>query len=220
MKLMSGKKVLCASVCVSLALLSGCSTVNPYTGQEQTSDATIGSAVGALGGAAIGVLAGGGRGALIGAAVGGATGGLIGNSFDKENSELRQRLVGTGVQVQQNGHDIQLIMASDVTFSTGQAGIRPDFYPVLDSVSTILRKYNRTSIIITGFTDNVGNAAYNQGLSEQRALSVGDYLGARGVNPNRIFTEGRGKRDPVASNASAEGRSLNRRVVVTLRPMA
>jgi outer membrane protein OmpA-like peptidoglycan-associated protein len=220
MKMTSRKKALCAALCISATLLSGCSTVNPYTGQEQSSDATIGTAVGALGGAAIGVLAGGGRGALIGGAVGAVTGGLIGNSFDKENDELRQRLVGTGVQIQKNGHDIQLIMASDVTFPTGQAGIREDFFPTLDSVATVVRKYNKTSVIITGFTDNVGNAAYNQTLSEQRAQSVGDYLSSRGVNPNRIFTEGRGKRDPIASNATPEGRGLNRRVVITLRPVA
>ena len=220
MKMTSSKKVLCAALCASMTLLAGCSTVNPYTGQEQSSDATIGTAVGGIGGAAIGLLAGGGRGALIGGAVGAVTGGLVGNSFDRENEELRQHLVGTGVQVQKNGNDIQLIMASDVTFPTGQAGIREDFFPTLDSVAIVIRKYSKNSVIITGFTDNVGNAAYNQGLSEQRALSVGDYLTAHGVNPNRIFTEGRGKRDPIASNATAEGRGMNRRVVITLRPTA
>ncbi len=219
MQVAPGKKVLCASLCVSMALLTGCSTVNPYTGQSQTSDATIGTTMGALGGAALGAFAGGGRGALIGGAVGAVTGGLIGNSFDKENAELRQQLVGTGVQVQKNGNDIQLIMASDVTFATGQASIRQDFYPVLESVATVIRKYNKNNVIVTGFTDSVGNAAYNQGLSERRAQSVGDYLSAHGVNPNRIFAEGRGKRDPIASNATAAGRAMNRRVVVTLRPM-
>jgi outer membrane protein OmpA-like peptidoglycan-associated protein len=220
MKMTSRKKVLCASLCISMTLLTGCSTTDPYTGQQRSSDATIGTAVGALGGAAIGVLAGGGRGALIGGAVGAAAGGLIGNNMDRENEELRQHLVGTGVQVQKNGNDIQLIMASDVTFATGHAGIREDFFPTLDSVAIIVRKYDRNSVIITGFTDNVGNAAYNQGLSEQRALTVGDYLTAHGVNPNRIFTEGRGKRDPIASNATAQGRAMNRRVVITLRPSA
>jgi outer membrane protein OmpA-like peptidoglycan-associated protein len=220
MKKSSHKKIVCASLCISVALLSGCSTVNPYTGESQSSDATIGTTVGAIGGAAIGVLAGGGRGALIGGGVGALTGGLIGNSFDNENAELRQRLVGTGVQVQKHGHDIQLIMASDVTFATGQANIREDFFPTLDSVAVVVKKYSKNNVIITGFTDSVGNAAYNQGLSEHRAQSVGDYLSAHGINPNRIFTEGRGKRDPMASNATAEGRAMNRRVVITLRPIS
>ena len=219
MKMTASKKVLCASLCITMGLLTGCSTVNPYTGQVETSGATIGTGAGALGGAAIGAIAGGGRGALIGGVVGAVTGGLIGNSIDRQNAELRQRLEGTGVQVEQHGNDIQLVMSGDVTFGTAEASIRSDFYPTLDSVAIILHKYDRTSIIITGFTDNVGNAAYNQNLSEHRAESVAAYLGSHGVNPNRIFAEGRGKRDPIASNGTAEGRAMNRRVVITLRPM-
>jgi outer membrane protein OmpA-like peptidoglycan-associated protein len=218
MRILTSKKVICASLCASLALLAGCSTVNPYTGQTETSGATIGTASGALGGAAIGALAGGGRGALIGGAVGALTGGLIGNAIDRQNAELRQRLVGTGVQVEKHGDDIQLIMSSDVSFGTAEASIRPDFYPTLDSVAVVLRKYDNTNVIVTGYTDNVGTAAYNQGLSEARARSVSNFLASRGVNPNRLFAEGMGKRDPIASNATAEGRAINRRVVITLRP--
>jgi outer membrane protein OmpA-like peptidoglycan-associated protein len=218
MNMVRNHKRLFAALGVSAVLLSGCSTINPYTGQTQTSDATIGTGVGALGGAAIGAIAGGGRGALIGGAVGALTGGLIGNHMDQENEELRQRLVGTGVQVTSNGNYIQLMMASDVTFATGQADIRSDFYPALDSVAIVLKKYNGTNIVVTGFTDNVGNAAYNQTLSENRAASVGNYLMSQGINPSRVFTEGRGMRNPIASNASAQGRAMNRRVVITLRP--
>lgn len=204
---------------LSVLLLSGCSTVNPYTGQAQTSDATVGTGVGALGGAGIGALVGGGRGALIGGALGAVTGGLIGHSFDEENEELRQRLVGTGVQVQRQGNSIQLLMASDVTFNTNQAEVRSGFYPTLNSVAIVLKKYNKTSITITGYTDNVGGDAYNQSLSERRARSVGDFLVSQGVSGNRIFTQGMGKRDPMASNSSASGRAMNRRVVITLRPL-
>jgi outer membrane protein OmpA-like peptidoglycan-associated protein len=210
-------KLTLAALCVAMTL-TGCTTTNPYTGQQQTSDATVGTGVGALTGAGIGGLVGGGRGALIGGAFGALTGGLIGNGMDRENAELRQQLVGTGVQVQQNGNYIQLVMASDVTFHTNQASVNADFYPVLDSVARILQKYNRNSIIITGYTDNVGGAGYNQGLSEDRAHSVGAYLISRGIYPNRIYTQGRGMRDPVASNATAAGRALNRRVVIELRP--
>lgn len=202
----------------SALLLSGCSTINPYTGQQQASDATVGTGLGALGGAAIGAIAGGGRGALIGGAVGAVTGGLIGNAMDQENNELRHRLIGTGVQVEQHGNYIQLMMASDVTFKTGQSDVRDGFYPTLSSVAIVLNKYNRTNIVITGFTDNVGDASYNQSLSERRARSVGRFLMSQGVDPARVFSEGRGKRDPIASNATAEGRAMNRRVVITLRP--
>jgi outer membrane protein OmpA-like peptidoglycan-associated protein len=214
------KKIIFSALGLSVLLLSGCSTVNPYTGQAQTSDATVGTGVGALGGAGIGALVGGGRGALIGGALGAVTGGLIGRSFDEENEELRQRLVGTGVQVQKQGNSIQLLMASDVTFNTNQADVRSGFYPTLNSVAIVLKKYDRTSITITGYTDNVGGDAYNQTLSENRARSVGDFLMSQGISANRIFTRGMGKRNPIASNGTASGRAMNRRVVITLRPLA
>ena len=217
MKIIQINKPLFASLCIGLTLLTGCTTTNPYTGQQQTSDASIGTGIGALGGAAVGAIAGGGRGALIGGALGALTGGLIGNNMDKENAELRNMLVGTGVQVRQNGREIQLIMASDVTFKTNQSDVKAGFYPVLNSVSVVLRKYNTNNIVVTGYTDNTGNAAYNQQLSERRAQSVASYLIAQGVTPNRVFAEGMGQRYPIASNATASGRALNRRVVITLR---
>jgi len=220
MKIERQNKLFFASLAISLTLLSGCSSTNPYTGETQTSDATKGTAIGAIGGAAIGALAGGGRGALIGGAIGGLGGGLIGNSMDRENAELRSTLEGTGVQVHRQGNSIQLMMASDVTFDTGQASVRSNFYPVLNSVAMVVKKYDKTNIVITGYTDNVGGDAYNQVLSENRAKSVGDYLVSQGVSANRIITEGRGKRDPIASNKTAGGRAINRRVVVTLRPMS
>lgn len=220
MSVLQNNKKLFAVLGISAALLSGCSTINPYTGQKETSDATIGTGLGAIGGATIGAIAGGGRGALIGGAIGAVGGGLIGNAMDQQNNELRQRLNGTGVQVQQQGNTIQLVMASDVTFKTNQSDVRDSFYPTLSSVAVVLKKYNKTNIVITGFTDNVGNDAYNQTLSEKRAASVGSFLQSQGISSNRIFTEGRGKRDPIASNATVEGRSLNRRVVITLRPIS
>lgn len=218
MQLIRKNKLGVSALLVSVLLLNGCMTTNPYTGQPQTSDATIGTGVGALGGAAIGALAGGGRGALIGGAIGAVTGGLIGNSMDQENADLRRELVDTGVQVEPGpGNSVQLVMASDVSFNTDQARIRPRFYEVLDNVALVLKKYNNNNIVITGFTDNVGGDAYNQELSEARAASVGDYLSSQGIPPNRIFTQGFGKRDPVASNATASGRAMNRRVVINLR---
>jgi outer membrane protein OmpA-like peptidoglycan-associated protein len=220
MQILYFQKSIITTLALSMLLLTGCQSVDPYTGQSQTSNATAGTAVGAIGGAAIGAIAGGGRGALIGGALGGLTGALVGSTVDKQNEELRRVLVGTGVQVQKQGNSIQLIMASDVTFKTNQADVRADFYPTLNSVAVVLKKYNQTSITITGFTDNVGTAAYNQELSERRAQSVGSYLVSQGISPNRINTQGRGERQPMASNATVQGRALNRRVEITLRPIS
>lgn len=220
MKINHIKKSSVAAIVLSVLFLNGCSTINPYTGEAEVSDATVGTGIGAVSGAAVGAIAGGGRGALIGGVVGGLAGGLIGNSFDQQNAELRRMLVGTGVQVQQRGDRIQLIMAADVTFNTNQADVRSGFYPTLNSVATVLRKYNKTSITIVGFTDDVGGDAYNQVLSEKRARSVGDYLIGQHVSPARIFTQGMGKRYPIASNDTARGRAENRRVEITLRPLS
>lgn len=220
MQILQFKKPIAGVLALSLLLLTGCQSVNPYTGEAQTNDTTTGGAVGAIGGAAIGAIAGGGRGALIGGALGGLTGVLVGSTLDKQNEELRRALVGTGVQVQKTGDSIQLIMASDVTFKTDQADVRASFYPALNSVAIVLKKYNKTSITITGFTDNVGTAAYNQELSERRAQSVGSYLASQGVSQNRIYTQGRGERNPIASNSTVQGRAMNRRVEVTLRPIS
>jgi len=219
MKLQFKNKLIFAVLASSTLLLQACSSINPYTGQEQVSDTTVGAGVGAAGGAGIGALVGGGRGALIGTAIGAVAGGLVGHSMDQQNEELRQRLVGTGVQVQKYGNSVQLIMASDVTFNFNQADVRSSFYPVLDSVAIVLKKYTNTNIRITGFTDNVGSDAYNQSLSEARARSMGSYLISQGISPNRIFSQGMGKRQPIASNATAQGRAINRRVVITLSPM-
>ncbi len=207
------------AIACGISLLSGCASIDPYTGQKTTSDATVGTAIGAIGGAAVGALIGGERGAYIGAGVGALGGGAIGYNMDKQNAELRQALVGSGVQVRKVGNTIQLIMASDVTFATNQSSIQSGFYPTLDSVAVVFRKYDKNTINIVGYTDNTGNPSYNQQLSEQRAQSVGSYLISRGVPANRIYTSGQGQRNPIASNATPQGRSLNRRVVITLRPI-
>jgi outer membrane protein OmpA-like peptidoglycan-associated protein len=214
-------KVKIITIClITLATcLTGCSSINPYTGEKQISRTTIGTGVGAAGGAIVGGLLGGGKGALIGAAAGGVFGGVTGNYMDRQNAELRQCLVGTGVQVRKQGNNIQLSMASDVTFKLNSADINSRFYTILRSVATVLKKYSRTNIMVAGFTDNTGSTAYNQVLSERRAKSVGDYLVSQCINKNRVFIRGFGVRYPVASNNTIHGRAMNRRVVITLRPI-
>lgn len=218
MKFTKNKKII--TVLCGALLITSCTATNPYTGEKQVSDTAIGAGIGTASGAVLGALIGGERGAYIGGAAGALTGGAIGHMLDKENDELRQTLSGTGVQVKKEGNIIQLIMASDVTFNTNQADVRSNFYSTLDSVAIVFKKYNKNTITITGYTDNVGGDAYNQGLSEQRAKNVGDYLISQGVPANRIFTNGMGKRNPIATNATAEGRAMNRRVVITLRPIS
>ncbi len=205
-------------VILAAVLLAGCTT-NPYTGESQASRAALGGVGGAAVGAGIGALVGGSQGALIGGAIGAVAGGATGGYMDYQNNELGKQLRGTGVQLVKRGNETQLIMPADVTYKFDSSDINASFYHVLNSVAVVLKKYNKTNIVVSGYTDNVGSASYNQTLSERRAKSVGSYLIAQGISSNRVFTQGFGERNPVASNSTTIGRAKNRRVVITLRQM-
>ena len=194
-----------------LVLLAACTTVNPYTGQQQTSNAVryggIGGVVcGLIGAAESGQRA---RNAALGC---GAIGAGIGAYMDAQEAELRQELSGTGVQVQRNGDELNLIMPGNVTFNTNEYTIRSQFFEVLDSVAQVLYKFGDTRLVVSGHTDSTGSADYNYGLSERRARSVSNYLASRGVDQGRLLVQGMGPDRPIASNASEGGRAQNRRV--------
>lgn len=199
-------------------------TTNPYTGQKHTSKTVWGSVIGGAAGAAAGAATGKDsearrKRALIGAGVGALAGGGVGYYMDRQDAELRQRLQNTGVSVNRQGDRIQLVMPSNITFDTNSSDIKPGFYDVLNSVGLVLKKYDKTIINITGYTDSTGNDAYNQGLSQRRAQSVGQYLVSQGINATRVATQGMGKSQPVASNDTPQGRQQNRRVQVELAPL-
>ncbi len=200
--------------------LAGCTTIDPYTREEKTSNATKGAAIGAAAGAVIGAIAKDGKGAVVGAAVGAAGGGAIGHYMDRQEALLRQELDGTGVSVTRQGDNIRLNMPGNITFDTDQSNIRPEFQPVLDSVVKVASKFDKTTLRIAGHTDSSGSDAYNQRLSEYRALSVRDYLAMRGIAQARLTSSGYGESRPVADNGTASGRSLNRRVEIEMVPTA
>lgn len=194
-----------------IGLMSACTTVNPYTGQQQTSRAVQ---YGAIGGVVCGLIGAAensrrARNAGLGC---GAIGAGIGAYMDAQEAELRAQLQGTGVQVQRNGDQLNLIMPGNVTFNTNEYAIRNEFYPVLDSVAQVLYKYTDTNLLVTGHTDSTGSADYNYNLSNRRATSVANYLAQRGVNQSRLISQGMGPDRPIASNATEQGRAQNRRV--------
>ncbi|ALO45812.1 OmpA family protein [Pseudohongiella spirulinae] len=193
------------------AALAACTTINPYTGQTQTSRAAT---YGAIGGVVCGLIGAGesstrARNAALGC---GAIGAGIGAYMDAQEAELRQQLEGTGVQVQRSGDQLDLIMPGNITFNTNEFSIRQDFYPVLDSVSEVLYKFVDTRLMVTGHTDSTGARDYNYNLSNRRASSVANYLATRGVDQNRLITQGMGPDQPIASNDTESGRAMNRRV--------
>ncbi len=102
------------------------------------------------------------------------------------------------------------------TFESDSVSIGAAFTRELAEVANILNTYPQSKIHITGHTDSTGSDAYNQVLSERRAQSVANELERQGVNPSQITMTGEGESNPIADNATAEGRSLNRRVEVTI----
>ncbi|MDF2901841.1 MAG: OmpA family protein, partial [Phenylobacterium sp.] len=200
-------------------------TVDPYTGQTVRNNTGTGALAGALGGAALGYLTNtnrseqGRKNALIGAGVGALAGAGVGNYMDRQQAQLRRDLAGSGVEVERQGDNIVLQMPSDVTFGFDRADIQPQFYDTLASVARSLNEYPQTLVDIVGHADSVGRPEYNQQLSERRALAVADNLTNRGgVLRDRLYVAGRGSDQPIASNATEEGRAKNRRVEIILRP--
>jgi outer membrane protein OmpA-like peptidoglycan-associated protein len=210
-----------AAVAVCAALLfSACTTVNPYTEEKQTSKLTKGAAIGAGAGAVVGLLTKGDKlqNALIGAGIGAIAGGGVGYYMDVQEAKLRQKLQGTGVSVTRDGKNITLNMPGNVTFATNSADLNAKFFSVLDSVGLVLKEYDKTVIEVAGHTDNTGSKQLNQSLSERRASTVANYLSGRGVDSKRFIIVGDADSHPVASNATEQGRQLNRRVELTIVP--
>jgi len=203
---------------------AGCETLDPYTGEKKVSNTTKGAAIGAAAGAVVGAISGDNarerrQRALIGAGIGGLAGGAVGAYMDKQEAELRKELEGTGVSVTRIGDEITLNMPSNISFAFGSADLDARFFPVLDSVSKVVTKYNKTLVEVAGHTDSVGSNESNQSLSERRANTVAQYLISKGIVRERMIVVGAGENMPVADNNTAEGRALNRRVELSLLPI-
>ena len=214
------KALIAASACA--VLLVGC-TNNPYTGERQAGKAGVYGGTGAVAGAVIGAATSSkkdrAKGALIGAAVGGAAAGGYGYYVARQEQRLRQELTGSGVQVVRNGDNLQLIMPGNITYASSSADISSGFYPTLNSLVKVFKEFDQNGIDIVGHTDSTGSLELNMRLSQQRATSGASYLTGQGVSGARISSRGVGPSQPVASNATTEGRAQNRRVEVNLRPL-
>ena len=217
------KQFLVATTAAAM-LLSAC-TSNPYTGEQQVSKGVLGAGTGALLGGAAGALLGKTtslktrKAALVGAGIGALAGGGIGVYMDNQEAKLRQRLQNSGVSVTRVGDTIVLNMPSNITFDSDQSDVKPGFYDTLNSVALVFQEYDQSYIDVVGHTDADGSDDYNYDLSRRRAASVAQYLSAQQLNPNRFSVEGRGEREPIASNASASGKAQNRRVEITIQPL-
>jgi outer membrane protein OmpA-like peptidoglycan-associated protein len=105
------------------------------------------------------------------------------------------------------------VATQGILFDTGSDRIRPESTPTLREIGTMLTEHADLRLAIEGHTDNVGNAASNQSLSEKRAAAVAQYLAsAHGIDASRVVAKGLGDTKPAAANTTPEGRQTNRRV--------
>ncbi len=209
-------RALVISAMVGSLALAGCVT-DPTTGQQSISKAAVGAGLGALLGAGVAKSNADsdkmGRAAAIGAVVGAAGGYFL----DQKEKKLKQQMAGTGVDVSRNPDgSIALVMPGNITFATNSASISPGFYTTLNKVASTLAEDNKTAIVVSGHTDNTGSDSINLPLSQGRAQSVANYLVSQGVSSSRINAQGYGSAQPVASNATADGRQQNRRVELSI----
>ncbi|HYC97651.1 OmpA family protein [Brevundimonas sp.] len=216
-------KLLITGVSV-IALLGACTTTDPYSSTPRRNNTATGAIAGALGGAVLGYLTNtsnseeGRKNALIGAGIGALGGAAVGAYMDRQQRELEAQLSGTGVGVARQGDNLVLRMPSDVTFASNQSAISPRFNATLDDVAAVLNRYDQSVIDVVGHADSDGAEDYNLNLSRQRASSVAQYLVSRNVLADRLYVDGRGESEPVATNVTAEGKAQNRRVEIVIRP--
>jgi len=207
-------------ICMLLAatLLAGCATNDPNR------SAKTGAVVGAIVGAVIGNQGKGRTERFVGAAAGALAGAAVGNYMDRQRQDLETKLADEqrrkALDIADVGNDtLKIGIASDATFAFDSASIQPESQPTYDKIADTLAQYDKTVVHVVGYTDSIGAANYNLGLSERRAHAVGQYLSERGVNGNRLIYYGMGEKNPVDSNDTPEGRRRNRRVEIFIKPV-
>lgn len=180
-----------------------------------------GAAIGAIGGAIVGAVIGNNRGhhsakrgAVVGTVAGGVAGAVVGAMMDKQERELRQ-IEGVNV-TRTDEDDLKVTVRNEVLFDYNSAGLRSASRSALQEMAEVFNKYPNTTIEVDGHTDSTGSASYNERLSERRASSVASYLQDLGVRSSRIDTVGYGESQPRATNNTASGRQLNRRVEIKI----
>jgi outer membrane protein OmpA-like peptidoglycan-associated protein len=201
-------------ITVVAMMATGCADMSP-TQRGTATGAGVGAGLGAIIGATSGHGGRAGKGALIGGAAGAIIGNIWSSRMEQQKQAMEQATRGTGIQVSQTQDNrLKLEVPADVSFDTGRADIKSNFRPVLERFAATLQENPSTTVTIIGHTDSTGNDSVNQPLSVDRAAHTRDYLASRGVSPNRIMIDGRGEREPIASNDDASGRARNRRVEI------
>ncbi len=217
MTLMRKLGVPTAFVLVLTLSMFGCATMDPETGRSTAKGAAIGTLAGAALGAAIGSTQGEmGTGALIGGVAGAAVGSAVGHRMAQQAKELEQ-IPNTEVELQEDR--VIVTMDNSILFAVNSSTVMPASQATLRQISDVMAKYQDTQILVKGHTDSSGAESYNQDLSVRRATVVKNYMIASGVPEYRVTAMGFGESMPIASNDTPDGRAMNRRVEIEVRPM-
>lgn len=204
----------------ALLALTACVDPNSFP-NDPNARARNGAILGGLAGAAAGATSDGDNKlakAAVGGVIGAALGGVIGNALDQQAADLRGSIGNNNITITNNGQYLVVNMPQDVLFATDSAALRPDLTRDINAVAGSLLRYPNSRIEVIGHTDDTGSNAYNQDLSQRRAVSVSNILRNNGVPGSRLAAYGRGEDAPIASNATPEGRAQNRRVEIIIRP--
>jgi len=206
-----GKLITLGMLCLCL-IFSSCEAIqNTSSGVK---GGVIGTGAGAAVGAGVGAIAGNtGLGAVIGAVVGGTAGALIGNKMDKQRKEL-EAIEGARVEAINEGEATKVTFESGILFATNSSTLSSASKNSLSKFASSIKSNAETNVEIFGHTDNTGTDQINIPLSQQRAAAVQNYLISEGVGSNRLISFGKGSADPIDSNATASGRTQNRRVEI------
>lgn len=202
------------TVLMAALALSGCANMS-QTQQDSAKGAAIGAAAGALLGVATGGGKNAGKGAVLGAGAGALGGYIWSQKMQEQKAAMERAAQGTGVGVTQTADNrLKLDIPADISFDVGRSAIKSNLAGVLNQFANTLNANPVTGVVIIGHTDSTGSDAVNNPLSLDRANSARDYLIGRGVAVARFSTDGRGAREPVADNNSADGRAKNRRIEI------
>ncbi len=213
--------VLAVAAAMTLGACTDPATQTDNPRQRTQEGAVIGGLLGAIVGAQTGDDSGERRrGALIGGLVGAGVGAAIGYNLDQQAAELQRDFADDRIQIINNGDELVVRMPQDILFDVDSAVVKPALQSDLRVLAQSLQKYPGSTVQVVGHTDNTGTATYNQDLSVRRAGAVSGILIGAGVDPARIRSFGRGEDQPIATNLTPEGRALNRRVDITIRPDA
>ena len=216
-------RLLGAAAAVALLSTTACTT-NAEGERRVSTKGAIGGVVGAVVGYFGGDLIGGRRDRtekILGAGIGAVAGAAVGTYMDRQEKELRDKTTGTGVEIDCQGNELLLTMPSGITFPINRYDVQPQFQPTLDQVASTLSAYPSTMIDVYGHTDPSGGDSINIPLSQNRAGAVANYLAARGVQRERIATQGFGSSQPLPGNTNATEaeRAANRRVEIRIVPV-